>query len=223
MNNKKTYEYIAFDLDGTLYDAMPFLYNSYKEAIEELIVNYNIDIKNPTKDEILNEIGNPVGIIMENLFPNLSNEYTYKLGELIMDKILIYIENGSGILYDGVYDTIKKFASSNINLLLASNGRDLYIKSILNYYGLRKYFKNIISIDDKNFFNKSDILKSYISLYNINPETLLMVGDKSNDELAAQNVNCDFMWCIFGHGKNENIKYLKYKINHFNEILDLIL
>ena len=64
----KRYEYLAFDLDGTLYDAMPFLQDSYQDAINEFIINEKLDIKCPSREALINEIGNPVALIMKNLF-----------------------------------------------------------------------------------------------------------------------------------------------------------
>ena len=46
-----------------------------------------------------------------------------------------------------------------------------------------------------------------------------MIGDRKNDEIAARNVRCDFIWCTYGHiDKTENIKY-NYSINSIDRLL----
>ena len=139
-----------------------------------------------------------------------------------MDKIFIYIQADKGIIYESVKETIIKVKENGYTLLLTSNGRFAYIDAVLKQYKLIEYFENIVAIDDVNYLQKSDILNEYINKYSIDSKNLVMIGDRYNDEEAAKKVNCDFIWCKYGHGSDNDIKNPKYIIDKMNELLNII-
>ncbi len=172
---------IAFDIDGTIYSSEKIILPTYQEAIENFVNTSGLKLSVPTQEEIMLQIGKPVKVIFANLMPSLS------------------IENRDQISDDGVADTLQYLKDSGFILVAASNGRRLYIETILKTANILSYFEDILVLDYQTMKTKGDILEVYKNKYRLQGSEILMVGDRDSDRDAATQIGSHFAVCKYGH------------------------
>lgn len=171
---------LAFDIDGTIYDAGDILEESFRRGIETFINSGEDDsIRIPSREEITATLGYPLGEIFMILFPALEFHKRNELAVLCTVNLVGLIKEKKGNLIDGVAETIKALDSMKYNMLVASNGARAYVEAILETYGLKRYFSEPFIYPEGNIKNKTDIIGRYIEL---NPgKELIMIGDRYTD------------------------------------------
>lgn len=123
---------ILFDLDGTLWDSTMEVEEVWnKTALEYGFSFSKRQIKNImglTKEEIIKRLfnGDEIGIEFITKCQNEENKYLRKNG---------------GHIYKNTIVTIKELASK-FDLYIISNCQSGYIESFLEYYSLKKFFKD---------------------------------------------------------------------------------
>jgi phosphoglycolate phosphatase len=216
------YKLLAFDVDGTLFSSEGIILQTYIEAIENYKTKFNSDIKIPSKEKIIEQVGLPVKKIFQNLLPEISEQHR----DLISDDVLVFltksISEKKGHIYDSVIETIKILKEKGYLLGAASNGRFKYIDTILKTYTIDSYFEKLVVINYEDIKEKGDILKKYSIQYNLLADEILMIGDRDSDYKAAKDINCDFVFCEYGHASPNEIQEYTYKINSFKDLLNFL-
>jgi adenosylhomocysteine nucleosidase len=209
--------FLAFDIDGTIYDAGDILEESFRLGIETFVESgEDSSIHIPTREEITVTLGYPLGEIFMMLFPSLEIHKRNELAVLCTVNLVKMIKEKKGSLIDGVDETIKTLNSMKYNMLVASNGARAYVEAILETYDLKRYFSEPFIYPEGEIKNKTDIIGSYIKL---NPQReLVMIGDRYTDLAAARENGIPFIGCAFGHAGADEIEGEKYIVNDFREI-----
>ena len=199
-----------FDLDGTLWDPSNVAYMSWKKTVKEELNNYNI-----TKEQLQNVTGMTTTEISNTLFPNLDKdkgeEITYKA---IIGQNDIIKEHGDK-LYSNVIEVLNILSKDN-DLYIISNAQKGYIESFLEYYKINHLFKDYECYGN-NGLDKKDNVKLIIQRNSI--KNAVYVGDTSIDCNSAKYNNIPFIYCSYGFG---NVDNYDYKIDNFNELIDVI-
>lgn len=213
--------FLAFDIDGTIYDAGDILEESFRLSIESFIESgEDSTIHVPTREEITVTLGYPLGEIFMMLFPALEIHKRNELAVLCTVKLVEMIKEKKGSLIDGVDETIKALNSMNYKMLVASNGARAYVEAILETYDLKKYFSEPFIYPEGDVKNKTDIICNYIKH---SPDMeIIMIGDRYTDLAAAKENGIPFIGCAFGHAGADEIEGEKYIINDFREIPEVL-
>ena len=134
------YKVIFFDLDGTLTDPREGIVNSIQYAADY----YGIKTE---KQDLLKYIGQPLKDTFKEL---LGERYTDKLGEEAVSKYRERYANG-GIfenkIYPNVKETLALLKEKGFVLCTASSKPQVYVKQILEYFDIDKYFDAIVCGD----------------------------------------------------------------------------
>jgi len=196
---------LAFDLDGVLYSSETFLGESYREAIG------NVNRRRPGSfdripetREILDHIGWPLPVILDRLFPTAHRDAIALLHQESLSSICARVAAGKGILYPGVTDTLRALQRSGFVLALASNGRRLYLQTVLSTYALTELFIDIITADAAG--DKATLLGLYLRQLGADPARTVMIGDRASDVEAAVANRTLFIGCDYGHGYRHEIE-----------------
>ena len=213
--------YLAFDIDGTIYDAGNILEESFRLGIESFIRRGNGgDLHIPTRGEITATLGYPLPEIFKQLFPLIDESRREELSVKWTENLVDRIRAKKGMLIDGVEETIKKLNSMNCNMLVASNGAREYVEAVLETYDLKKFFSEPFIYSEGAVKNKTDIIGCYIKK---NPGLILiLIGDRSTDLSAAKDNGIPFIGCAFGHAGADEIEDEKYIVNDFREIPEMV-
>jgi len=158
---------LIFDFDGVIFDSESL----HLQAFNEVLKRHNISISEEVyyKDFI--------SFDDKGVFEKLIDD-KLTIDELMRDKNIFFekysIDNG--LLFDGVYELIKKLSTKYI-LCIGSGAKRSEIISVLKKFNLESFFEVIISADDVNYSKP-------------NPETFQKVIDILNESENIRAIDC---------------------------------
>ena len=127
---------IIFDVDGTLWDSVEVVAESWNLAIKE-----NSDLEPNLNREILQGLfGKTMDEIAAGVFPDLDTDSRRKLMDICFDYENRYLETHPGVYYEGVMDTLKELALE-YPLFIVSNCQCGYIEVMMKGAGMEPYIK----------------------------------------------------------------------------------
>lgn len=199
----KKYEYLLFDLDGTITDSFESVANCFIYALR----HFGIEVKD------ISELKPALGPPLKDSFINLYGLDEEKANEAVIkyrQRYEIYntIENK---LYDNIRDVIIGLKNAGYKLILATSKPEKYANKILKYFDIDKFFYDVSGATmDKTRNEKIDILKHLIEKNNITDlKEVVMIGDRKYDLEAAQELGIDAIGVLYGYGDIEELS--KYK------------
>lgn len=194
------YQYILFDLDGTLTDPGIGITNSVIYAL------HRFDIEVSDQSALHKFIGPPLkdsfkmyyGFSDEqsNLAIQYYREYFKKQG---------MFENE---VYDGIRDLLIELKAKEKSLLVATSKPEAFAIEILRHFDLCDYFDFVAgaTMDDTRN-KKADIIRYALNNCNIfNKSTAIMVGDREHDIFGAKENGLDSIGVLFGYGTYDELK-----------------
>ena len=189
---------IFFDLDGTLWDALIPLRDSYNLAMEKHGLHYRFDL-----DKVKSFMGltpeETAVLVFDDVNLKLGLEYFY----ICLNAELEYLKVHPGKLYPHEEDMLKEL-SKDYDLYLLSNADKGYIEKYLDGYNFHKYFKGHLCAGDTGLDKKENIK------YLMNKEKIdqvIYVGDTKKDMEQSKEAGVEFIHAAYGFGKIENAKY----------------
>ncbi len=199
----KNYEYLLFDLDGTITDSFESVANCFCYALKY----FGIEVKNIS--ELRPALGPPLKDSFINLY-GLSEEDAITAIEKYRERYKIYntLENK---LYDGIDDILNKLQKKGYKLILATSKPEEYAVKILKYFNLDKYFYDICGASfDKSRSEKEDVLNYLLAKNKINDlKKAVMIGDRKYDLEAAGKLGIDAIGVLYGYGDKEELSSYK--------------
>lgn len=187
---------IGFDLDGTLWDSLKAVSESWKVAVRDIP-----DVPAaPTDHEITGVMGLPPKGIATTLFPYLSEQRAMEVFAICTKVEIEYVEKVGGKLYEGLEETLE-YLSGKYPLYIVSNCQKGYIEAFLSYHKLGKYF-----VDKENAENTGLSKGKNIRLVMERQgfENTVYIGDTAGDQKAAKEAGVPFIFASYGFGKAED-------------------
>lgn len=212
------YKTIIFDLDGTLLNTLEDLRLSVNHSFHSQGINVNF-----SSSDIKSFIGNGVKVLYERAFqrvPNLDEEVKRE----IFHEHVEYYQNhrlDHTVPFEGVVSTLKLLKNQGIQLGVISNKNDDDTKAVVDYF-FNDIFDFVIG-NKENLPIKPNPLLFYLlaNEYNFTNSNTLYVGDSIVDVTFAKNCEMDSALCLYGFGDYSKEMNPTYKINSFNELLNL--
>ena len=201
------YDGIIFDLDGTLWDAVPTTAKGWNKGLENLGLEKRVSV-----EEIMAITGKPAQECLDIIFSDLYSSHPDICN--IMNR---YEEDAlkkyGGQIYPGVKESLPEL-SQNFPLFIVSNCTEWYLELFFNFSGLKKYFK---AWDCAGMSNapKSEMLKN-MATHNKLANTVY-VGDTAGDESAAKAAKIPLLYASYGFGECKD--YLA-ACNSFQEVIE---
>lgn len=212
------YEYILFDLDGTLTDPGPGITNSVMYALAKY------DIKVADRRELYKFIGPPLRESFEKYF-GLSEEGSKKAVEYYRE---YYRDKGifENSVYEGIGDLLKGLKGKGAALLLATSKPEVFAKRILEHFGLAGYFTCIAGSNlDGTRVEKDEVIKYALESCNIAVlSSAIMVGDREHDIIGAKKAGISSLGVLFGYGSRRELEeagadYIALSVSDIGKIL----
>jgi len=217
LNNN--FEYILFDLDGTITDSGEGITKSVQYALKYF------DIIENNLDDLHKFIGPP----LKESF----KEY-YKFDEEKADLALVkyreyYADKGiyENSLYDGIIELLDALKKNNKTIILATSKPEVYAKQILEYFKVDKYFTIVAGSNfEETRVKKGDVIKYALESAKISDlSKVIMVGDREHDIIGAKENNIKSIGVTYGYGDVIELTQARadYIANSTNQLLNIII
>lgn len=194
------YEYILFDLDGTLTDSAIGITNSVKYALNK----FGIEVVNGS------ELNRFVGPPLMDSFINYSGFSEEQAKTAVEYYREYYVDKGifENMVYDGCEDLLQSLKDNGMKLIVATSKPDVFAKQILEYFDLAKYFTYIAGSNiDGTRVKKDEVIQYALESCNIKDLTKsIMIGDREYDILGAKKVGINSIGVLYGYGDRNELE-----------------
>ncbi len=194
------FDYLFFDLDGTLTDPAQGITNSFIHAIKY----FGLEV--PSYETLCSFIGPPLPETFKTQFgfsEEKAAEGVKKYREYFAEKGLL--ENS---VYPGIPELLTKLKAAGKKLVVATSKPEEYSVRIIEHFGLAQYFENVCgSLMDESRSKKDEVIEYAIERNHISDRSkILMIGDRKHDILGAKKVGLKSCGVLFGYGSLEELK-----------------
>lgn len=199
----KHYQYILFDLDGTLTDSGEGITKSAQHALK----HFGIEEDNLQKLEHF--VGPPLGESFEKSYgfdPEKQKEAIRIFRERYND--IGVFENK---LYPGIASLLAECKAEGVKLAIASSKPMHLVEKVLKHFDIWQYFDvKVGSLLDGTRETKEDVMHEVMHRFfgagEIPKEQILMVGDRKFDVLAAQKFGIDCLAVTYGYAPEGELR-----------------
>lgn len=215
----KTYDYILFDLDGTVTDSKPGIITCIKYALDGKGIKY------PDESIFDKMVGPPFRVSMKE-FLGLDMPVIEQLISLYRGK---YEVDGwkDCRIYDGMTDVFKTLKAAGKRLAIATSKPQKFTDIMIGGLELDKYFDFVGGATcDASKETKADVINLVLeNLQAQDKSKVLMIGDRLYDIEGAHIVGVDCAAVMWGYGNAAEFeKYgAEYVLNSPDDILKLVL
>ncbi len=194
------FDYLFFDLDGTLTDPALGITNSFKYALK----SFGIEI--PSYEKLCSFIGPPLIDTFKTQFDfdeAKAQEGVKKYREYFAKTGLL--ENS---VYKGIPELLENLKAAGKTLVVATSKPEEYSVKIIEHFGLSKYFENVCGSNIDETRSKKDEVISYAIERNhiADKSKILMIGDRKHDILGAKKVGLKSCGVLFGYGSRQELE-----------------
>ena len=195
------YEYVIFDLDGTLLDTLDDLADSVNTAL----LKYSF----PTVDRehVRRSIGNGVGLLIRRCIPEGTDEATVKACTNVMREHYANNCENKTCPYEGIPELLKKLRDNGIRVAVVSNKFDAAVKRLC-----QKYFDGLIETaigESEGVSRKPSPDSVNAALLELGADTerdlarAIYIGDSDVDVLTAKNAGIASVGVTWGFRDRE--------------------
>ena len=219
--NAKRYEYILFDLDGTLIDSEKSVTESVKYALQKK------GIIETDRDKLRLFIGPPLeesfrliyGFTKEEALKSLE-DYRY----IYSRENIFKVE-----LYPGICETIAELAARGFYLGIASSKPLPMVERILKHFELYGYFEGVFAATlDGRISHKDEVMAEALKAIgkahpDITRDKIILVGDRKYDVNGAAKYDIDCAGVTYGFAVEGELEAAgaAYIINDPKELLSV--
>lgn len=194
------FDYLFFDLDGTLTDPAQGITNSFIHALKY----FGIEI--PSYETLCTFIGPPLPETFKTQFgfdEQKVAEGVKKYREYFATKGLL--ENS---VYPGIPELLAGLKAAGKKLVVATSKPEEYSVRIIEHFGLAQYFENVCgSLMDESRSKKDEVIAYAIERNHISDKSkILMIGDRKHDILGAKKIGLKSCGVLFGYGSLEELE-----------------
>ncbi|MCF6095193.1 HAD hydrolase-like protein [Microaerobacter geothermalis] len=215
------YDSVIFDMDGTLLQTEKVAVPAFKMTFDHLRKDGKYNGETPSEDQLISWLGFTLDKIWDGLLPNASYEIKHLANHLMLEYELQILDEGKGELYPGVLETLKELNASGLALFVASNGLDDYIRGVCKSLSIYHLFKDLYSAGRFQIYHKEELVKKLVKDYQL--RSSVMVGDRKSDIIAGKKNHLFTIGCDYGFANDEELKEANVIIQHFDELIPLIL
>ena len=191
---------LIFDMDGSLWDAIP----SYCKVWDETCAKLGVERAPVEYDELLSLMGKPLGEIFETIIGSDVIDREVYVDELARTEDRLMPELG-GRLFDGVREALEELKERGVRLFMLSNCSGFGLDNFLDYTGLRPLFTDWLSYGSTGV-DKDINLGVLRERYGLRRP--VYVGDIQRDSDSTHKAGMEFAWASYGFGDVSDAEYV---------------
>jgi phosphoglycolate phosphatase len=189
---------VLFDLDGTLSDSAPGILGALRTTFTE----FGLDWVDP--DTARSLLGPPFW----HSLPPLVGEH--RVADIVATYRKHYVEDGAMFdttRYDGVLQTLQELAGRGYRLAVATSKLEPHASRIVAHLGLESFFETVCgdTLDGSRDSKALVVGEALRRLGDPDPNTVLMIGDRSHDVLGAAAHGLGCAGALWGYGSAEEL------------------
>ncbi len=206
------FNYILFDLDGTVADSAEGVTNSVYYAL------CHMGFEVSDKSELKKFIGPP-------LSSSFKEFYGFNT-EQIETGIKLYREyyTDKGIneakIYDGIKNLLRRLKAHGKKVILATSKPEVFAVRIIENFGVSEYFDVIAgSTLDEERNTKAKVIKYALDKAGADDlSQVIMIGDRKHDVLGANEIGVKCAYILYGYGNLQEAQ--EYKADYIIDTVD---
>jgi phosphoglycolate phosphatase len=212
-------EALLFDLDGTLLDSLPGIRHSAEAAFKACGLAMG-------EVEMRPLIGPPIRTILARMAAKQPDEQD--LDDLVQAFRWSYDTEGWRMTphYAGAAELLREMRARGRRLFVVSNKPRHIAVRILEAGGTLRLFAEIVTVDSREprYADKQEMLGYLLRKWELRPGECLMIGDTTEDALAASAVGIEF--CLMTHGYGDvpagSAIPVAFRIDHFSQLMPVL-
>lgn len=220
MTSKK---YIFFDFDGTLVDSSEGIYRAFAKSCNQ------IKVYCPSIETFKSLIGPPIREIAATCIPGISSTELH-----VFEKHFRHHYDSEDFLfvkwYPGALEWISSTCQHILPFYIVTNKPTLITKSIISSAGIGNCFVDVIGIDYRvvnrtgiPFKDKSDAINFLLTSLNINPCSVLYLGDTPSDLKSCFKNNVKFVAATYGfHDWSSQEIGTNLRASSFKDVINIV-
>lgn len=194
------FDYILFDLDGTLTDPGEGITNSVAYSLQK----YGIVVEDKTS---LNTF---IGPPLHESFQKYFNFSTLQSFDAVTKYREYYRDRGifENRVYDGIPELLASLKAAGKTVIMATSKPTVFAERIAEHYGFRQYFDIIVGSElDGTRVDKAEVIKEALKQANDpQQEKCVMIGDRLHDILGGKKNSIKTVGVLYGYGSYEELK-----------------
>lgn len=195
----KQYNYLLFDLDGTITDSA----TGITRCVEYALNYFGIQVSD--LHDLLPFIGPPLLDSFKEFYHFTDEQAviaTEKYRERYKDKGIYENE-----LYPGIEELLAQARQNGKTVILATSKPEIFARRILDYFKLSDYFSFIAGSGlDGSLHTKTDVINYILQSNNITDlSRVVMIGDRKHDIIGAKNAGIDSIGVLYGFGDYDEL------------------
>lgn len=193
------YNYILFDMDGTIIDSSEGLFESFQYTLN----HYGIELKHE-------DLGRLIGPPLTVSFPEFYGFDKEKTAEAVRIYRKHYEKDGiwKVKMYKDIDNLAKALKDQGKKVAVATSKPEKFASQLIEHLGLAPYF-DVVSgapIDEKDC-TKADVIRNALKALGCEDlSKAVIVGDRKYDILGANEVGIDSIGILFGFGDEAELK-----------------
>ena len=213
------YQYILFDLDGTLTDSSEGITKSVQYALDKM------GIHEPDLKPLERFIGPP-------LYDEFRRSYGFDDAEA-KQAIDFYRERfgvvgwKENLLYDGIPELLKALTEAGKILSTASSKPAFFIDKIVKYFDIAQFFTVVAGATlDGSIGTKTQVVQQALERLNVQDRSqAVLIGDRLHDAEGARACGIDCIGVTFGFGSREELESAgaNHVVDRVDELLPLLV
>lgn len=201
--NEMSFEYILFDLDGTLIDPQVGI----TKSVEYALCKMGVKIIDRAQLDLF--IGPP----LQETFHTLYEFNEKEVEEAIVHYRERFKEKGlyENTVYPGIESLLSALKREGKVIAVATSKPTVFAEKILQHFELAHYFDVIVGSNlDGTRTAKNEVIHEVLVRLSF-PERrgIVMIGDRKHDIIGAQKESISSIGVLFGYGSKEEIELAK--------------
>lgn len=194
------YDYILFDLDGTLTDSAEGIINSVLYALDKY------GIKEDDREKLEDFVGPPLTDSFLKYYPVSEREVT----EVLIPYYREYFSTRGwqeNRVYEKIPEMLGALKAAGKHLIVATSKPEVFARRIMEHFGLARYFDVIGgSTLDGSISRKGEVIDYVKRQIGEHGENMVMVGDREHDVIGARENGLPCIGVLYGYGSREELE-----------------
>ncbi len=183
---------IFFDLDGTLVDSSIGIHNGFTYTFDQL------GVPSPDAKTIRGFMGPPLETSFASCLPAYQVETAIQLYRSYYKEKGVY----EAQLFPQIKELLTELAKQ-YPLYITTTKNTPTAVDMTSYFGIDRFFDGIYG-SSPQALHKADVIRQALTAHNLDPETVVIIGDTKFDMIGAQETGIKKLAVTWGFGDDNN-------------------